>query len=41
MNAVKNNYLEGKTAVVTGGCGGIGSAIYERLALKGADNVNF
>jgi len=36
MSAVKNNYLENKIAVVTGGCGGIGNAICERFLREGA-----
>jgi NAD(P)-dependent dehydrogenase (short-subunit alcohol dehydrogenase family) len=36
IDALKNYSLEGKTAVVTGAAGGIGSAITERLCGLGA-----
>ena len=36
MSAVRERYLAGKVAVVTGGCGGIGTAVCTRFAAEGA-----
>ncbi|MCY4286947.1 MAG: glucose 1-dehydrogenase [Thiotrichales bacterium] len=36
MSAVREGYLAGKVAVVTGGCGGIGAAVCARFAAEGA-----
>ena len=36
MSAVREGYLAGKVAVVTGGCGGIGAAVCARCAAEGA-----
>ena len=36
MSAVREGYLAGRVAVVTGGCGGIGTAVCARLAAEGA-----
>ena len=36
MSAVREGYLNGKVAVVTGGCGGIGTAVCTRLQKEGA-----
>ncbi len=36
MSAVREGYLKGKVAIVTGGCGGIGTAVCTRFAKEGA-----
>ena len=36
MSAVREGYLDGKVAIVTGGCGGIGTAVCARFAAEGA-----
>ena len=36
MSAVPPDYLKGRIAVVTGGCGGIGKAVCQRFHAEGA-----
>lgn len=41
MNGVAMESLAGKAGIVTGGCGGLGTALCERLAAEGANVVAF